>query len=194
MLRDAQRFARLLERFKINFVFSGKSHPDDRLGKAIVARLVQAGEQYPGRVVFIENYDLSLARTLTRGCDVWLNNPVRPLEASGTSGMKAAMNGVLNLSILDGWWAEACEHGINGWAIGDELTGEDQRDLEALHHVLEHEVLTTWQDRERWLDMMQASIASTQERFSSHRMVRDYFDKLYAFERERAPEPVPATR
>mgnify|MGYP003694153705 CR=1 FL=1 len=87
---------------------------------------------------------------------MWLNNPVRPLEACGTSGMKAALNGVLNFSILDGWWAEACEHGVNGWAIGDETAGDDQQDLEALYQTLERQVLPAWDDRARWTGMMMA--------------------------------------
>ncbi len=132
-------------------------------------------------IVFLENYDMALGALLTRGCDVWLNTPRRPLEASGTSGMKAAMNGVLNCSILDGWWPEGCEHGVTGWAIGDEREGGDQdgRDLAALYHTLEREVLPAWADPARWIRMARASITMGVERFSSDRMLRDYFDRLY---------------
>jgi starch phosphorylase len=139
--------------------------------------------RFPEAVVFVPDYDMALGRALTRGADVWLNNPIRPLEACGTSGMKAAMNGVLNCSILDGWWPEACEHGVNGWAIGDATSGvpeQDARDAAALYEVLGSEVIPTYADRERWVGMMQASIASASERFSSDRMCRDYFEKLYA--------------
>jgi starch phosphorylase len=123
---------------------------------------------------------MALARRLTRGCDVWLHNPVRPLEASGTSGMKAALNGALNLGILDGWWSEGCEHGVNGWAIGGDEPADDRRDLVTLHRTLEEQVLPAWRDPARWLDMMRASIATAESRFTSDRMVREYFDRLYA--------------
>src|SRR5262249_14609139 len=102
ILRDEGRLAPLLKAHPREIVFAGKAHPDDATGQAIVARLVRAQQEHPGRVLFLENYDLHLAQLLTRGCDVWLNHPIRPLEACGTSGMKAALNGVLNLSILDG--------------------------------------------------------------------------------------------
>ncbi len=137
-------------------------------------------------MVFLENYDMALARTLMRGCDVWLNNPTRPLEASGTSGMKAAMNGVLNLSILDGWWPEGCAHGETGWAIGDDTNTDDDTDLEKLYQVLEGEVLPTWKDAPRWRRMMVESVKMGETQFSSDRMVRDYFATMYA--EQPAPE------
>lgn len=182
ILREATRLEPLLARHPVVLLFSGKAHPDDKVGKSIVARMVKAQGQYPGRVVFLENYDMALGRLLTRGCDVWLNNPIRPLEASGTSGMKAAQNGLLNLSILDGWWPEGCVHGVNGWAIGDERSGDDERDLEDLYRVLEEEVLPAWADRPRWIGMMQAAIRMGATRFSSDRMVREYAEKLYGLE------------
>lgn len=178
IVRDEKRLEGLLAR-GVHIVLAGKSHPDDKFGKTLIARLVTAERTHPGQVVYLENYDMALGRMLTRGCDVWLNNPVRPLEASGTSGMKAAMNGVLNLSILDGWWPEGCEHGVNGWAIGDNESGDDARDLAALYAVLEGEVLPAWADRARWVAMMQASITMGVEKFSSDRMLRDYFAMLY---------------
>ena len=181
ILRDEDRLRALLDAHPVQIVFAGKAHPDDASGQAIVARLARAQQEHPGRVWFLENYDLALARCLTRGCDVWLNHPIRPLEACGTSGMKAALNGVLNLSVLDGWWAEACEHGVNGWAIGGEHS-DPGHDLESLFAVLEGEVLPAWSEPDRWTAMMRASIDTAERRFTSDRMVREYFERLY-------PEP-----
>src|SRR5438093_4872704 len=182
LLRDPDRLGPLLKDRRVQLIFSGKAHPADQAGKAVVALLVETIRQWPESIVYLENYDMGLGRLLTRGCDVWLNTPRRPMEASGTSGMKAAMNGSLNLSILDGWWPEGCEHGVTGWAIGDtrEGTGQDARDLHALYDTLEGEVLPAWADTSRWTRMMRASITMGVERFSSDRMVREYFDRLYA--------------
>jgi starch phosphorylase len=183
VFHDPKRLAALLHDRRIQLVFAGKSHPDDQDGRRIVGRLVEMARAEPQSVVFVPDYDMKLGRLLTRGADVWLNNPIRPLEACGTSGMKAGMNGVLNLSILDGWWPEACEHGVNGWAIGDgsaATTDQDAADAELLYTILEREVLPAYADRARWIAMMQASIRVCAERFSSDRMVREYFERLYA--------------
>jgi len=180
VLRNPERLEWLLNETPIHLVFSGKAHPDDSHGKQVVARLVEAQHRHPGRIVFLQNYNMELGRLLTRGADVWLNNPTRPLEASGTSGMKAAFNGVLNLSILDGWWPEGCEHGVNGWSFGEGKPGSDEADLAALYHTLQNEVLPTWNDRDRWLGMMQATIRMAESKFTAERMVREYFDKLYS--------------
>ena len=184
LLRDPDRLGPLLEEHGVQLVFAGKAHPDDQAGKAVIALLVETIRQWPDRIVYLENYDMGLARVLTRGADVWLNTPRRPLEASGTSGMKAAMNGVLNLSVLDGWWPEGCEHGVTGWAIGDGSEGPDQeqdeRDLAALYDTLEGLVLPAYADRARWTRMMRASIEMATRRFSSERMVTEYFARLYA--------------
>jgi len=175
----------LLREGKLQIVFAGKAHPLDDNGKDIVANLVKMSRKYPGRVVFLENYDMEIGRMLTRGADVWLNNPRRPKEASGTSGMKAAMNGVLNLSILDGWWPEACQHGVNGWQFGDGFeSGDDaqldRHDFRAFKRVLSEEVLPTYyQRREKWQDMMVASIRSTQDAFGVKRMLDEYYERLY---------------
>ena len=179
ILRDEARLAKLLEKEHVRVLFAGKAHPDDTTGRNIVARLVQGARKHPGKVFFLENYDMALGRLLTSGCDVWLNNPIRPLEASGTSGMKAAMNGVLNVSILDGWWPEGCDDGVNGFAIGKGEPGDDARDLEALYDTIESKVLPAWKTPERWRRMMVASIAMGTTKFSSERMIREYYQQLY---------------
>lgn len=175
----------LLKQGKLQIVFSGKSHPLDDNGKVIVEAILEMTQKYPGRVVFLENYDMEIGRMLTHGSDVWLNNPRRPKEASGTSGMKAAMNGVLNLSILDGWWPEACNHGVNGWQFGDgyENVKEDlldRHDFKAFKTVLSEEVLPTYySQREKWIDMMIESIQSTRDGFGIRRMLNEYYEKMY---------------
>jgi starch phosphorylase len=175
----------LLKNQTVQIVFSGKSHPLDDQGKKLVANVVAMAKKYPNSVVFLENYDMEIGAMLTRGADVWLNNPIRPKEASGTSGMKAAMNGVLNLSILDGWWPEACVHGVNGWQIGDAFEDENpevqtEHDRRALYKVLLDEVLPTfYKNKKRWKEMMMASIQSTRKAFSVKRMLDEYYEKLY---------------
>lgn len=175
----------LLEEGKLQIVFAGKAHPLDDVGKATVADIVKITKIYPKSVVFLENYDMEIARMLTRGADVWLNNPRLPKEASGTSGMKAAMNGVLNLSILDGWWPEACRHGVNGWQFGNGYRSDneekaDKHDLKALQACLAGEVIPTYyHDRPKWISMMAESINSTREAFAIKRMLDDYYKKMY---------------
>ena len=134
---------------RIQFVFSGKAHPKDEGGKQLIRDIFASAEEVAEDipVAFIENYDMATGLAMTSGVDIWLNNPIRPLEASGTSGMKAAMNGVPNCSILDGWWPEGCEHGVNGWAIGhSEDERDDARDAENIYNVLENEVLPLWDE------------------------------------------------
>jgi glycogen phosphorylase len=183
-----ERFEPWLRDHGVQFVFAGKAHPRDHQGKAMVSRVVEASRRWSGNVVFLENYDMDLGAALTRGVDIWLNNPRWPKEASGTSGMKAAMNGVLNVSILDGWWPEGCRHGETGWQIGTPDPGDsyaaeesiDHRDREALYRVFADEVIPRYyEDRDQWLRMMQASIAMARWRFSSDRMLQEYFATLY---------------
>lgn len=175
----------LLRDRKIQIVFSGRAHPLDDTGKGIAANLVAMSKKYPGAVVFLENYGMDIGAALTRGSDVWLNNPRRPKEASGTSGMKAAMNGVLNLSILDGWWPEACNHGVNGWQFGDGFESEneevlDSHDRDALYRVLLGDVVPTYYgNREKWVEMMRQSILSTKDNFAVKRMLEEYYELLY---------------
>jgi alpha-glucan phosphorylases len=170
---------------KIQMVFSGKGHPLDDVGKKIVAKLIEMTRKYPESVVFLPDYDMTIGKMLTRGSDVWLNNPRRPKEASGTSGMKAAMNGVLNLSILDGWWPEACIDGVNGWQFGDGFESDDveildKHDLEALYDVLLNKVVPTYyNDKAKWENMMRESIRTTYDAFSANRMLKEYYELMY---------------
>ena len=139
-------------------------------------------ELYPENVVFIQDYGIKIGKMLTRGCDVWLNNPIRPMEASGTSGMKAAMNRVLNLSVLDGWWPEGRRHGVNGWQIGDSYEGTncEEVDVEALYKVLINEAIPTfYKNKAKLVEMMRASIEMSQWKFSAARKVEDYYKLLY---------------
>lgn len=174
-----------LESGRIQIAFSGKAHPLDDVGKQIVSNLVSMMRRYPKSVVFIENYDMTIGAILTRGADIWLNNPRRPLEASGTSGMKAAMNGVLNCSILDGWWPEACIDGENGWKIGTtfetgDIEFQNRHDSEALYDTLLNKVVPTYYDnRSKWTQMMKKSIETTIGAFSMRRMLEEYYSKLY---------------
>jgi starch phosphorylase len=173
---------KLLREQKIQIIFSGKAHPNDREGKKIIGNLVNWARKYSGSVVFLQDYDMKIGKMLTRGCDVWLNNPIRPMEASGTSGMKAAMNGVLNFSVLDGWWPEACRHGVNGWQIGGGYTGKnrDESDAGSLYQVLTEEILPAYRNRDAWVQMMRASIEMSSWQFSSARMIKEYYEKLYS--------------
>jgi starch phosphorylase len=182
---DRSKVDNLFKSGRLQIVFSGKAHPLDDGGKQIVANIVALTRKYPKSVVFLENYDMNIGSMLVRGADVWLNNPRRPQEASGTSGMKAAMNGVLNLSILDGWWPEACQHGINGWQIGNGYENKsekklDAHDQKALYKVLLNEVLPTYyDDKNQWIDMMKQSVLTTHKPFAVKRMLEEYYEKLY---------------
>lgn len=175
----------LLEKREIQLIFSGRAHPLDDNGKEIVRTLYNYSQKYPDTVVFLQNYGMTIGAMLTRGSDVWLNNPRRPKEASGTSGMKAAMNGVLNFSTLDGWWPEACEHGVNGWQFGDGFESDDfevldAHDLAGLYKVLREEIIPTYyKDKPKWVAMMKASILGTKDQFAVKRMLEEYYELLY---------------
>ena len=175
----------------VQFIFSGKAHPADKPGKEFIQTIanLRNDPRFANRFVFIEDYDINVCRHMVQGVDVWLNTPRRPLEASGTSGMKAVLNGALNLSVLDGWWAEAYD-GSNGFAIGkgtshvnDEIT--DKRDAESLFDVLKNEVVPLYYDTDehglpvKWIKRMLNSISTLAWRFSAHRMVADYMTQAY---------------
>lgn len=184
IFRDASIIEPLLNKGKIQLVFSGKAHPNDQSGKDIIQELVRMDRKFGEKVVFLENYNMQIAKLLIQGCDIWLNNPRKPLEASGTSGMKAAMNGVLNLSVVDGWVPEGPQHGVSGWLIEHAKKAleqeQDQLDMQTLYKILLEEVIPTYYENKKgWTDMMRASIDMSRWQFSSHRMVREYYDVLY---------------
>ncbi|MFL5714514.1 MAG: alpha-glucan family phosphorylase [Chloroflexota bacterium] len=193
LFSDIDRLARMLwdpER-PIQVVFAGKAHPADRPGQRVIQEIFQRSRspQLRGRVYILENYDMRVARFLVQGVDVWLNNPRRPLEASGTSGMKAAQNGVPNVSVLDGWWDEGFDED-NGWAIGGRETDPDEaaqdwRDAQDLYRILEEEIIPAYYEREsgtppqRWLAVMRRAMSSALWRFSTTRMLHEYTEMLY---------------
>ena len=174
----------------VQFVFAGKAHPDDDMAKDVVRQVfaLKHAPSVAGRAAFLEDYDLELAARLVAGCDVWVNLPRPPNEASGTSGMKAVVNGGLHLSVLDGWWAEAYD-GSNGWAIAGEVDpdagAQDRRDATALFDLLQHEIVPMFHERDadgvpqRWVAMMRHSLMTHGPRFSATRMVREYAERVY---------------
>ena len=181
VFHDLERL-RSIGKNRIQFVFSGKAHPKDSGGKQLIESIFGSKSELNGDipVVFLENYDMDTGLAMTSGVDIWLNNPIRPMEASGTSGMKAAMNGVPNCSILDGWWPEACVHGMNGWALGNgEDTRDDARDAAYIYEVLEEQILPIWEnDKSQWAEIVRRSIVAS-SKFTGKRMIEDY-DVFYS--------------
>jgi glycogen phosphorylase len=175
----------------VQLVFAGKAHPADTGGQAFAAEIFRHARaaNFSGRVVILEDYDMSVGRALTSGCDVWLNNPLRPQEASGTSGMKPPLHGGINCSILDGWWPEGFD-GTNGWAIGGKQFADprkqDAYDANCIYDLLEKEVAPLFYTRGKdgipsgWVKMMKASMRSVCRQFSTTRMVAEYVEKYYA--------------
>jgi starch phosphorylase len=168
----------------IQLVFAGKAHPRDEMGKAIIRRIFAASASFDDsvRIVYLENYDMTLGALMTAGCDVWLNNPLRPLEASGTSGMKAALNGVPSLSILDGWWIEGCIEGLTGWSIGSDvsLPADPSHDVYDLYTKLESVVLPLYRTQpDRYASVMRSAIALNGSFFNTQRMLLQYIHNAY---------------
>jgi starch phosphorylase len=193
LLRDLKRLAQILNDSKrpVQVIFAGKAHPADDTGKDLIRRIIQTAKQPPfrDRIVFLENYDINVAKHMVQGADVWLNTPRRPLEACGTSGMKASANGALNLSVMDGWWDEGFT-GDNGWAIGrgeeyDDPEYQDEIESKALYDTLEESVKPLYYDRgaddlpREWIRMMKRCIGTVCPGFNSHRMVTDYVEQFY---------------
>jgi len=188
VLQDIERMVDLIRSSDrpIQFVFAGKAHPEDRMGKELIQHIVKItwDERFSGSIVFVEDYDMDVARHLVQGVDVWLNNPRRPQEASGTSGEKAVLNGTLNFSVLDGWWAEAYD-GSNGFAIGSGMIHavpavQDERDHAALIETLTNQVVPTFYERDadglprEWIARQKHAFRTLAWKFNADRMVMDY--------------------
>ena len=193
IFKDIARLTQILcdENRPVQLVFAGKAHPADKEGQELIKTIheVSLMPQFKGKIFLLENYNIAIARYLVSGVDVWLNNPRRPMEASGTSGEKASVNGVLNFSILDGWWAEGYD-GSNGWSIGTnaEYTNEeeqDKTDSNSIYHTLENKIIPVYYNKDRngiskdWIRLMKNSIKSTAGKYSTSRMVVDYVNELY---------------
>jgi starch phosphorylase len=193
IFRNLDRLRQLLNNPErpVQIVFAGKAHPADEPGKALIEQIYRLSreDEFKGKIILLENYDMQMARYLVAGTDLWLNNPIRPYEASGTSGEKAALNGLPNCSILDGWWAEGY-NGNNGWAIGEPREYHDQ-DIQAeadsisLYHLLEDEIVPLFFERgsdglpHQWLSTMKEAIRTCAPQFSMRRMVKEYTTKFY---------------
>ncbi|MEN8120207.1 MAG: alpha-glucan family phosphorylase [Bacteroidota bacterium] len=193
LFRDMERLKSLVNNSKrpIRFIFAGKAHPNDGGGQALIKEIIGLSKnpEFLGKIIFLENYDIELAKKLVRGVDIWLNTPTRPLEASGTSGMKAVMNGVLNLSILDGWWVEGYRKNA-GWALDEKRTYENQDnqnelDSETIYNLLENEIAPMYYKHgkkdysKKWLAMIRKNIMEIAPDFTMKRMLDDYFERFY---------------
>ncbi|MEM7622371.1 MAG: alpha-glucan family phosphorylase [Planctomycetota bacterium] len=190
-LTDLERLAALHEKHPIQFVFAGKAHPHDGRGQEIIQTILAAAKQLEGKlpIVFLPSYEIEVSKTLVSGADVWLNNPRPPLEASGTSGMKAALNGVPSLSTMDGWWLEGCVEGVTGWSIGTEegdaeygsdLAAMDRAHTLGLYDRLEHDIAPLYHENKTgWADVMRSCIAMNGTFFTTERMVREYALRAY---------------
>ncbi|GCF08260.1 alpha-glucan family phosphorylase [Dictyobacter arantiisoli] len=204
IFRNLERLRHILNDPKrpVQIVFAGKAHPADEPGKALIEYIykMSRSDEFKGKIIFLENYDIDMARYLVSGTDVWLNNPVRPYEASGTSGQKAALNGQPNCSILDGWWAEGY-NGKNGWAIGQERDYHDpeiqaEDDSNSLYEILEQEIIPTFFDQDaegvshKWVNYMKEAIRTCAPEFSMRRMVKDYTNTYYVPEIRRSIQVV----
>jgi starch phosphorylase len=192
LLSDIDRLKRIITNPErpMQIIFAGKSHPADYQSKQLLKRVYQTASDkgFQGRIAFVEDYDLNLSRELVRGVDVWLNNPRRLQEACGTSGMKASMNGVVNLSVRDGWWDEAY-NGKNGWAIDDFHGGtseeEDKTDAESLYNLLEKEIVPLYYSRDRkgvphgWIKYVKEAVKTITPAFNGCRMMKEYTQEMY---------------
>ena len=182
LFSDLSRLKSLAQRWPLQIVLAGKAHPQDESGKQLIELLHRHIRELAGdiTIAYLPDYGMDIARTMVGGVDVWLNTPLRPLEASGTSGMKAAINAVPNLSVLDGWWVEGCIEGITGWAVGDSEKVDNGDDAASLYDKLENKVLPLfYEDRAGWVAVMKGAIARNAAIFNSHRMMRRYATEAY---------------
>jgi starch phosphorylase len=185
---NLERLKNINKKYPLQIIFAGKAHPRDENGKKIIEEVFRNIKELKKKIkiVYLANSDIEMAKKLTSGCDVWLNTPQRPMEASGTSGMKAAHNGVINFSILDGWWLEGFVEGVTGWSIGpgpgEKIKPDEsyRRELADLYNKLEYTVLPMYYNqRDEWMNMMENSIGKIAYYFNTHRMMRRYV--LYAY-------------
>jgi len=182
LFSDVARLRVIAGKHPFQIVLAGKAHPRDQAGKALIEQLHRHMRELAGAIpiAFLPDYDMALSLLMVSGSDVWLNTPLRPLEASGTSGMKAAFNGVPQFSVLDGWWAEGCIEGVTGWAIGEDSPGANGGDALALYNKLENVVLPAWYgERSAWVAIMKGAICKNAVYFNSHRMMRRYATEAY---------------
>ena len=182
LFSDLERLKNIARQRPFQVVLAGKAHPRDQDGKNLIRNIHQYIQELAGDIpmTFIPDYDMEIALTMVSGVDLWLNTPLRPMEASGTSGMKAAFNGVPNLSVLDGWWIEGCIEGITGWAVGDDIESSNGDDAKSLYDKLEKTILPLYyDDRSRWIAVMKGAISKNASFFNSHRMMRRYATEAY---------------
>jgi starch phosphorylase len=192
LFSNLKRFIEVAGNRKLQFIFAGKAHPNDNGGKAVLQKIRKTAKELEDTIpiVFIDNYNMEIASLLTQGVDLWLNTPVRPREASGTSGMKCTMNGIMNFSVLDGWWIEGWIEDVTGWSIGPEPSVSDydhhyDESLDAidLYEKLETKIIPTYyNEHEKWMSMMQHTIALNASFFNTHRVVREYASKAYSID------------
>jgi phosphorylase/glycogen(starch) synthase len=193
LFSNIERLAQILSDIDrpVQFVFAGKAHPADKAGADLIKRIVEVSRmpQFVSKIVFLENYNMAMARKLVQGVDIWLNTPTRPLEASGTSGEKAVMNGVVNFSVLDGWWAEGYREDA-GWALKEERTYENQQfqdelDAETIYNILEDEIIPAFYDRDNdgiphgWVKYVKNTISGIAPHFTMKRQLDDYYERYY---------------
>ena len=200
MFRNLDRLARIVNNPErpVQFIFAGKAHPADKAGQDLIKNIVEVSKrpEFRGKILFVQNYDINLAKMLLQGVDVWMNTPTRPLEASGTSGEKGVMNGTLHFSVLDGWWVEGYRKNA-GWALSAERSYDvqdfqDELDAETIYNILEEEVVPAFYNRnhedvpEKWVGFVKNTISQVAPNFTTGRMIKDYQDRYYNPQFERS--------